>query len=156
MRLRQLFASTVIIGLGLSVSGCLTMGDQAWRGEYGTGGGEDATIIINTADYNTETAPKACVNDLEIYEAHLQAPEAVRTDLERPVSSYINQAGSARAALNEVNAEISNLEGALINEQAHRNTFNPSARANADASIEVLEDEVFLNRALAEAIECRV
>lgn len=154
MSLRCLPNVIVITFLGLSLSGCFNFGQQAWRGgAYGEGGG--GGFEINTASYDVANAPRACVNNLSVYHASLQAPEAVTTDLSRSINSYIREAGGARAALNIVNMEFNDLNGALNYEQVQREAFNASARAQSDAAIDVLEDEIFLNRALAEALSCR-
>ncbi len=154
MGLHPVFKVLICCALSLALSGCFGFGRQSWRGEYGQGDGGGMTV--DTSLYNVASAPKACVNDLEIYRAHLQAPEDVSKDLGRPLRSYVNEAGSARSALNNVHAELNDLQGALNNELAQRNAFDVSNRARSDTSIAVLEDEIFLNEALAEALECRI
>jgi len=154
MALRVLFNGLIIAGLGLALSGCFGR-EEAWRGgAYGEGGRGTAGFTLDTAEFDVANAPRACVNDLTIYQAHLQSPEGVSTDLERPVSAYINEAGSARAAINVANREYDELQGDLLRQRRQRITFNASSRVQADAAMEVIEDEMFLNRALAEALDC--
>ena len=114
-----------------------------------------STFEVAPLGFDPATAPNACVNDLRVYRAHLQMPSASRFDLTKPVASYVQEAGGADTAINEVNARVDQLNLDLELELARRNPFNEQARRTSDDTIASLEDRILLNQALAEALECR-
>ena len=140
----------LVVTLGLSLSACLTAGGS-WSSV--TTGLSQAGSFNRTSDH--ENAPNPCVNNLRIYHAHLQMPSATGFDLNKPVTNYIQESGSADAAISHVNADLNQLNHDLEQELAQRNPFNEIARERSDDAIATIEDGILLNEALAEAIECR-
>lgn len=149
-----------MIALSLTLSGCFTFTARtvpySGIGPPGYGDVQDpGGIHVETADYDLANAPKACVNNLAVFEAHLQVPDAPAMDLNKPVNAYVQEAGSARAAINAVQVELASLNTDLNYELAGRNPFDANARAASDDAIAYIEDGILLNEALAEALECR-
>lgn len=145
--------------LALSMSACVTTSGSgsastgttpAYYATQSTGG-----LEVEPFDFDPADAPKACVNDLRVYRAHLQMPGASRIDLNKPVTNYVQEAGGKDAALNAVTAEINRLNEQLELEMARRNPFNQSARRRSDDTISTIEDGILLNEALAEALTCQ-
>ncbi len=144
------------VALALALSGCDMFGSD----RSGIGGaipyGQTAEGGITVASFDPTDARQTCVNDLTIYRAHLQVPASPAVDLNKPVNAYVQEAGSAGAAINVLNGELNELNRALDGELAQRNPFDVGERARSDDAIAVIEDGIFLNEALAEALECRL
>lgn len=112
-------------------------------------------LEVEPLSYDLNGAPRSCVNDLRVYRAYLQAPEASRIDLNKSVNDYVREAGGADAAINAANAQVIQLRQQLSTVEDNRNPFDENARKDADDTIAALEDSILLNQALAEALECR-
>jgi|GEM_PF-1882023 len=112
-------------------------------------------LEVEPLSYDPNGAPRSCVNDLRVYRAYLQAPEASRIDLNKSVNDYVREAGGADAAINAANAQVIQLRQQLNTAVDNRNPFDENARKDADDTIAALEDSILLNQALAEALECR-
>lgn len=147
--------------LGLGLAGCLTTEtDGSTRTSRSTqpifGSSHSAASPAGyrvSADDAENTSP-ACVNDLAVFQASLQMPEAVQMDLNKSVSSYIREAGDAQAARARVDQRLAALNVALETEVENRDPFNLRNRARSDDAISTIEDSILLNEALAEAISC--
>lgn len=112
-------------------------------------------LAVEPLSYDPNGAPRSCVNDLRVYRAYLQAPEASRVDLNKSVSDYVRESGGADAAISAANAQVIQLRQQLSTAVDNRDPFDENARKDADDTIAALEDSILLNQALAEALECR-
>jgi len=162
-----------VLGASLALSACVTVGGGTGSSSYTAASAADTSnnapvtqsvnyapsrsgmLEVEPQNYDPNNAPKACVNDLRIYRAHLQMPGATNLDLNKPINNYIREAGGPHEALQAVYARINELNGEMDLELARRDPFNEQSRRRADDSIATLEDRILLNQALAEALECR-
>jgi len=158
-----------VFSASLALSACVTVGGSSGNSGYSAGSNNNGSaaqpvnyapsragmLEVEPLNFDPNNAPKACVNDLQIYRAHLQMPGASTLDLNKPINNYIREAGGPREALQTVYAQINDLNGEMDLELARRDPFNEQSRRRADDSIATLEDRILLNQALAEALECR-
>jgi len=161
--------TVAVLGVSLALSACVTVGGGSGNSGYSAGSNNNGAaaqsvnyapsragmLEVEPLNFDPNNAPKACVNDLQIYRAHLQMPGVTTLDLNKPVNSYINEAGGPHEALQAVYARINDLNGEMDLELARRDPFNEQSRRRADDSIATLEDRILLNQALAEALGCR-
>ena len=159
MGVQDILRVTVVAISAVALSGCLATGGgtttQHYQAHYQTASGATPTgYRVERVD--SRNAAAACVNDLSVYEAHLQMPDQPSLDLNKPVGNYIREAGNARAAMEGVNQQLLVLNASLEHEVDGRNPFNAASRARSDDAIATIEDSILLNEALAEAISCHL
>ncbi len=152
--------------VALALAGCQSARTNTSGGDaYDTSAGAAAAatpnrsfggLEHNPSRYNAANARSACVNDLQIYQAYLQAPEEPAKNLTKPVQDYIRDAGGAQQAIEAANVELASLNTQLERELATRDPFNAAARARADDRIARIEDGILLNEALVEALQCHI
>lgn len=114
------------------------------------------SFVHDPNHFNEAAAASACVNDLRVYQAYLQAPDQQSRDLSKPVNEYIRDAGGAEEAIEVATVNIASLNNELDRELANRNPFNAAARNSADDNIARIEDGILLNEVLIEALRCHV
>jgi hypothetical protein len=113
-------------------------------------------IEVQPTTYSAGGTPHACVGDLRFYRAYLQMPDAAHAvDMNKPINDYVREAGGADAAINAANAQVIQLRQQLNTALADRDPFDEDSRKDSDDAIATLEDNILLNQALAEALQCR-
>lgn len=152
--------------LALAVAGCETTSDPSIGGDYSASSSSAAaaptptrsygSLEHNSSRFDESTARPGCVNDLQIYEAYLQAPDLPAKNLRKPVQDYIRDAGGAQEAITAANVDLTSLNVQLERELASRNPFDAAARARSDDNIARIEDGILLNEALIEALQCHL